>query len=82
MVTVRFNDPQLRDSCASFLRFALPGTIGTTAQGLTLQFHSDSLQPDAALAVVERLLWAWRTARDVKNTEGTIVPATDESRTG
>ncbi len=82
MVTVRFEDQELRDSCARFLRFSFPGTINTTAGGLTIQFHSDSLQPEAALAVVERLLWAWRTARNIEKPDGIIIPTTDESRTG
>lgn len=82
MVTVRFEDPQLRDSCASFLRFSFPGSIHTTPHGLKLDFHGGALEPDAAAAVVERLLWAWRTARGIENQDGIIIPATGETRTG
>lgn len=82
MVSVRFEDPQQRDSCASFLRFTFPGSIRSTPQGLTLDFQSGALEPGAAVAVIERLLWAWRTARLIESEDGTIDPATDESRTG
>lgn len=82
MVTVRFQDPRLRDSCASFLHFSFPGSVRTTPHGLTLDFDSSTLEPDAARAVVERLLWAWRTARGIASEDGTIIAATAARPTG
>lgn len=75
---MRFDDLQLRDSCTNFLRFTFPGTVRITAHGLQLEFHTGTLAPNATAAVVERLLWAWRTARDIEHEEDGVVQTMDD----
>jgi hypothetical protein len=61
MISVRFDDPEKLASCANYLRFAFPGEIKRTPQGLDFLFTRGDFQPSAERAIVERLLWAWRT---------------------
>ena len=76
MVSVDISDPGLRGSFAAFLRYKLEATVTESEGVLQIKFTGAVLAPPAQARLLERLLWAWHTERDVRVKTSALLTAT------